>query len=387
MSKIKTPKRKRYPKLPNGYGSIKWLGNGRRNPYGVYPPVTDFTDDGIPISGKALCYTDDWMKGFAVLTAYKAGTYTPGMELELASSASKPDNADCIVQKLLSDYNRLIRNQEPSAPKKTFAQIYEEFFYDKYERNQNKKYSASSMASTRAAFKNSSVLHERIFSDLRYPDLQAVIDNCPLKHSSLELIANLFRQMYSYAIKVEEIDRNYAEYVQITKEEDDDHGVPYSDKDLKRLWNLKSDPIAEFLLIMCYSGHRISEYKTLTVDLNAGYFQGGIKTKAGRNRIVPIHSAILPLVKKRIAEYGELLPMTPHCFRTQMDLFSQKYGFERHTPHDCRHTFSKLCEQYCVAENDRKRMLGHAFGDVTNDVYGHRGLEDLRTEIEKIKVN
>lgn len=34
---------------------------------------------------------------------------------------------------------------------------------------------------------------------------------------------------------------------------------------------------------------------------------------------------------------------------------------------------------------DRKRMLGHSFGnDITNAVYGHRTLEELRTEIEKI---
>ena len=38
-----------------------------------------------------------------------------------------------------------------------------------------------------------------------------------------------------------------------------------------------------------------------------------------------------------------------------------------------------------VNENDRKRMLGHSFGnDVTNRVYGHRDLKDLKMEIEKI---
>lgn len=38
-------------------------------------------------------------------------------------------------------------------------------------------------------------------------------------------------------------------------------------------------------------------------------------------------------------------------------------------------------------KNDRKRMLGHSFGsDITNAVYGHRTLEELRSEIEKIKV-
>ena len=46
-----------------------------------------------------------------------------------------------------------------------------------------------------------------------------------------------------------------------------------------------------------------------------------------------------------------------------------------------------LCEKYQVNENDRKRLLGHSFGnDLTNAVYGHRSLEDLRTEIEKIQL-
>ena len=32
-------------------------------------------------------------------------------------------------------------------------------------------------------------------------------------------------------------------------------------------------------------------------------------------------------------------------------------------------------------------MLGHSFGsDITNRIYGHRTLEDLRVEIEKIKI-
>lgn len=59
----------------------------------------------------------------------------------------------------------------------------------------------------------------------------------------------------------------------------------------------------------------------------------------------------------------------------------------RTPPHDCRHTFSMLCERYGVRENDRKRMIGHAFkDDVTNAVYGHRTVEDLRAEIEKIQI-
>ena len=43
-----------------------------------------------------------------------------------------------------------------------------------------------------------------------------------------------------------------------------------------------------------------------------------------------------------------------------------------------------VMRKYKVSNNDRKRLMGHTFQDVTNDVYGHRELEELRKEIEKI---
>lgn len=378
------PKRKKYPKLPNGYGSIKYLGKGRRNPYAVHPPTTEFTLDGIPKTPKALCYVDDWMKGFAVLTAYNAGTYTPGMEKELISDFQAGDTA--LVQRILADYS-IMHNIEPQAPEKTFREVYNDFYQYKFERDKSKTYSVSTINSTRAAFKNCSMLHDVPFRSLRHSDLQNVLDNCPLKHSSLELILSLFKQMYAYADIYELCDKDYSAHLKIHKPDDDESGVPFSEADLKILWNNKGNDIVEFLLIMCYSGYRISAYKTLKVNLKDGFFQGGIKTKAGKNRIVPIHSAILPLVRSRIRHTGSLYPREMGAFRDKMYHTLNELGIDKHTPHDCRHTFSLLCEKYGVNENDRKRMLGHSFGnDITNRVYGHREIEALRTEIEKIKV-
>ena len=74
-------------------------------------------------------------------------------------------------------------------------------------------------------------------------------------------------------------------------------------------------------------------------------------------------------------------------FRRDMKTALWKLGLPERTPHSCRHTFSRLCETYGVREADRKRMMGYSFGnDITNGVYGHRTLEELRMEIEKIKV-
>lgn len=95
-------KRKKYPKLPNSFGSIRYLGKNRRNCYAVHPPATiDAT--GKVIRPPAICYVDDYLKGFAVLTAYKAGTYKPGMEKELEIAPTT--DADTLISRILSDYN------------------------------------------------------------------------------------------------------------------------------------------------------------------------------------------------------------------------------------------------------------------------------------------
>ena len=88
---------------------------------------------------------------------------------------------------------------------------------------------------------------------------------------------------------------------------------------------------------------------------------------------------IYDFVKTRITADGTLLNMnkvTYRMFRFYPILEKLEIsGSPKHTPHDCRHTFSALCEKYSVREND-----------ITNAVYGHRTLEELRSEIEKIKV-
>lgn len=67
-------KRKKYPKLPNSFGTIRYLGDNRRNPFAVHPPAVLDEKTGKPVRPPAICYVDDWIKGFTVLTAYKAGT-------------------------------------------------------------------------------------------------------------------------------------------------------------------------------------------------------------------------------------------------------------------------------------------------------------------------
>lgn len=376
-------------RMATSCGSIKYLGRNRRNCYAVHPPTTEFTIDGIPKTPKALCYVDDWMKGFSVLTAYKAGTYVPGMEKELSADMC-PNDTD-IIQKILADY-ALIKGVEPAAAGKSFREVFEDYYLDKFGAEYGHKGKKKSMEySMAAAFKNCSALHAMPFKSITKSELQKNLDNCGLKHSSLELILTLYHQIYYYALSVDECEKDYSKFVTIRKEDDDKSGIPFLDDELKILWDHKENETAEMLLIMCYSGYRISAYKSLEINLKEWYFKGGVKTKTGRNRIVPIHTGIRSLVKRRMQKYGKIMPVSEQAFRNDMKEFISGKNFHQHeqphTPHDCRTTFSTLCEKYKVNENDRKRLLGHSFGnDITNARYSLRTLEELREEIEKIKV-
>ena len=383
-------KRKKYPKLPNNFGSIRYLGKNRRNCYAVHPPATiDAT--GKAVRPPAICYVDDYLKGFAVLTAYKAGTYKPGMENEL--EIAHTTDADALISRILSDYNTFKGTEEkhPETHKLTFSEVYEKFMAWKFA--EGTTYSKATKSNYSASYSYCSVLYDRPFEDLKATDLQEFIDSQKgLKKGSLKVILVLFNQMYKYAIYAEIVSENKSKYVKINKEDDIEHGTAFSEQELGVLWQNSSNIDVQLILIMCYSGWRIGELENLEVNLEKRFFQGGSKTKAGKDRIVPIHPCIYNFVKSRIDTDGTILNMhkvTYRMFRFYPIL--EKLGIvgnPKHTPHDCRHTFSALCEKYGVRENDRKRLLGHAFGnDITNAVYGHRTVDELRTEIEKIEVH
>lgn len=385
------PKKKKHPRLPNGFGQIIHLSGNRRNPYAVYPPSDTFDSSGRYLRKKALCYVPEWLIGFAVLTKYRAGTYQAGDELEIAAEYYREQegkDTGRVISRILADYSAAMAVARGKAPGKTFAELYREFYAWKYEREGARNYSASTKNSSATAFQNAAALHDKIFADLKSTDLQAVIDLCPRKTETKAKIIQLFHEMYDYADKIKLCTDDASRHVKLMESRNDViHGVPFSEKEIFRFYQDRENPVAARLFILCYSGWRISEYATMSIDLDAWTMTGGVKTAAGRDRVVPVHSAIKSTLSE-LAHNNMLMPAGSaniHTFRTQMKKYLKICGMDvSHTPHDCRHTFSALCERYHVSENDRKRMLGHALPDITNSVYGHRTVYDLREEIEKI---
>ena len=349
----------------------------------MHPPSVECNPvTGAYIRSRAICYVEDWYTGFAVLLSYKAGTYHPGDEVTIKAGQTLDEpKLDTFCRRILKDCRIVSGNVTEGL---TFAEVYEELFEQKFGEHAPKKLSQSSRNSFRCGYKNLSAIHDRPIRSLTVDDLQKVLNDCTLKEASLELMITCMKQVYAYAESRDYVQKDISRFVVKPMAEGDEHGVPFSLEDIHRLWQLQSDPTAEFLLIMCYSGFRISAYLKMEINLDEMYFKGGVKTKAGKGRIVPIHPYIQPLVVRRLQRDGALLK-TDNAFRVDMKNFLSDNDMEYHTPHDCRHTFSMLCERYGVNDADRKRMMGHSFGaDITNGIYGHRTLEDLRAEICKI---
>lgn len=128
------------------------------------------------------------------------------------------------------------------------------------------------------------------------------------------------------------------------------------------------------------------------INLSDWTFKGGIKTAAGKDRIVPIHSAIRDMVTNRINENGNALfaengksisnlTLTKHFKNALSAAGITTY----HTIHDCRHTFTSLLDSAGANPICIDRLVGHASKSITSKTYTHKDIEELRTAVELIK--
>lgn len=130
--------------------------------------------------------------------------------------------------------------------------------------------------------------------------------------------------------------------------------------------------------------------KTADVDLQAGTMKGGTKTKAGKNRVVPIHSLIRPMVEARMAEGGEyLIQYDGHrCSESQYRVIwkdlTERFSIPG-TPHSCRHTFESLLDSAGANRKCIDMIMGHVSKDTGNRVYNHKTLKELQAAVELVQ--
>lgn len=359
-------------KNPNGFGSVYKLSNSshRRNKWGARKTDKWIID---PNTGRKK-------------QLYINIGYYPTRELAMQALANYNDNPYDI-----------------KADGITFSEVYEKWSENYFPTLSN----PSSIRTITAAYAYCNGLYDMRMKDIRVSHLEGTILNANVGDSTKGRIKSLFNMLYRYCLAHDIVDKDYASVMFVNgspiKRERAKEVVPFTGGEIIELWNSKDlIPFTDMILIGIYSGWRPQELSILKIDdidLEAGTMKGGLKTDAGKNRIVPIHPDIRPLIENRMHEattlQSEYLFNDPNGQQgTHMTYDKYRKRFQKvidrlkmnHRPHETRHTFITKAKESNVDEYILKLIVGHAIEDITEKVYTHRTIEQLKAEMNKIQI-
>ena len=355
-------------KLPNGFGTIYKMSGKRSKPYRAMKTDKWIID---PVTGKSKQIRST------------IGYYQSREDAMIA----------------LANYNE--NPYDIKADSITFSEVYEKWSENYFPTLSN----PSSVRTVTAAYAYCNGLYDMRMKDIKVSHLEGTILNAQVGDSTKSRIKSLFNMMYKYAVAHDIVEKDYASVMFANgnpiKRSRAKEVIPFSQEEIFLLWdNLDNIAFADMILIGIYSGWRPQELailKIADIDLEAGTMLGGLKTDAGKNRIVPIHPLIRPLIENRIQEATAMQSeflfndangqqgtyMTYDKYRKRFEKV-MKYLKLTHRPHETRHTFITKAKACNVDEYILKLIVGHAIDDITEKVYTHRTIDQLRAEMEKI---
>lgn len=222
-----------------------------------------------------------------------------------------------------------------------------------------------------------------------------------LSKGTLKNMKILLAKIYKVAMANDWAIKDYSQFVNIETDTITQRNMSrFTKAELKSFFDLVNDfDYLDYIIIMSYTNFRVSEFLSLTkenyhiTDSGVPYFQGGVKTQAGKNRVVPIHKDIQPLVANCIAKNGDtifcdkdtLKEFNVSNFRYRFDKIIRELGFgSEFTPHSCRRTFSTLFSATGANEADLIALMGHTKIETDIHYYINQEVETLYNAINKI---
>lgn len=373
----------KFKRRPNGSGTVVTLSGRRRKPFCAKVTL----DERNPINGEkkrlVIGTFETYQEALNALSLYS---------LTVNNTISKKEAMEIDPEV----YQKVQDKMSKKVP--TFLDIY--YILDKDEFSLLSPQTQNSM---HGAIKHLKKLHYLKIDQITLRMIQDVFDEDGSNHSTQVHMKTICTKVFRYAVVNQYIERNddYTSYIRIAKYEESDMHKPYTINEILAL--KKADtPEAHIMLIFIYTGVRINELLNINRDnihidekcdddgteRLISYMITGSKTKAGKNRIVPIHDDIKQFVIDELLKSEKrLVDVTYTNFTTRTVLIKvNKLLNTHHTMHDTRKTFATLCQMNNLNVYIRKKVLGHRMNDITFDVYTNESKNRLWTEINKIKI-
>lgn len=360
-------KPKQQMKRANGTGSVHFMSGNRRKPYRAVIVTGTYYDETVN-KGKQIRKT--------------IGYYETEAEARHALMVYYDDPYDI------------------SKPR-TFKDVYDEWSKRYFETLTNE----SSARSYISAFNHSAAIHNRNIQELTITMLKDCISNATCGASTQGRMKSLFNLVFDYAVESGYIKMNIARqfaskgiYEKIQKERKEK--IPLSMEHILKCHEAFAYGEMRMILIGLYTGLRPDEIcllKKENIHMDENYLIGGMKTKAGTDRYVPIH----PKIKKYIQYYYDTSTseyliealdgqndkvMTYDKYRKRFQKCMKYIGADGlYSPHCTRHTFITKAKECGLDEVALKLIVGHEISDITEKVYTHRDKQFLHEEMEKFR--
>ncbi|EEF93237.1 site-specific recombinase, phage integrase family [Catenibacterium mitsuokai DSM 15897] len=373
----------KYKRRPNGSGTVVKLSGRRRKPFCAKVTLDERNLTNGEKKRLVIGTFETYQEALNALSLYS---------LTVNNTISKKEAMEIDPEV----YQKVQDKMSKKVP--TFLDIY--YILDKDEFS---LLSSQTQNSMHGAIKHLKKLHYLKIDQITLRMIQDVFDEDGSNHSTQVHMKTICTKVFRYAVVNQYIERNddYTSYIRIAKYEESDMHRPYTINEILTL--KKADtPEAHIMLIFIYTGVRINELLNINRDnihidekcdddgteRLISYMITGSKTKAGKNRIVPIHDDIKQFVIDELLKPEKrLVDVTYANFTTRTVLIKvNKLLNTHHTMHDTRKTFATLCQMNNLNVYIRKKVLGHRMNDITFDVYTNESKNRLWTEVNKIKV-
>lgn len=373
----------KFKRRPNGSGTVVKLSGRRRKPFCARVTL----DERNPINGEkkqlVIGTFETYQEALNALSLYS---------LTKNNTISKKEAMEIDPEV----YQKVQEKMSKTVP--TFLDIY--YILDKEDFSSLSPHTQNNM---HGAIKHLKKLHYLKIDQITLRMIQDVFDEDGSNHGTQVHMKTICTKVFRYAVVNQYIDRNddYTSYIRVPKYEESDMHRPYTINEILAL-KKAGTPEAHIMLIFIYTGVRINEL--LNINRNnihidekcdddgterlISYMITGSKTKAGKNRIVPIHDDIKQyVIDELLKPEKRLVDVSYPNFTNRTVLIKvNKLLNAHHTMHDTRKTFATLCQMNNLNVYIRKKVLGHRMNDITFDVYTNESKNRLWTEINKIKI-
>lgn len=334
----------------NGFGSIVKLSGNRRKPFAVR--ITTGWENGKQVR-KYIGYYESQADALMALAEYHKG------------------DVDIDLSKL------------------TFGEVFDKWYNRIEPTSSDTVMAVHNMTSARLGD-----LRNKPIKDIKIDHLQDWFNGINLKPNSKNKIKSTMSQVFEYAEQNDIVRKNPAKFLK-TDGEVEKVGKVFSKAEINWLWEHAEEHVDyKTWLILIYTGMRIGELialKTEDLHLDEGYGIGGLKTKAGKNRVIPFHDKILPFIRERVEKYGCFVP---NVNGTPATYIAFQHRFVRHMEqlnwghkiHDTRKTAVSIMHSSGIPMETVRMIVGHSAKGVTESVYLYKTPQELVEAINTIEI-